>query len=285
MNYRHSFHAGNFADVLKHAVLALVLSELRAKPAPFRIIDTHAGAGRYRLDEGAALKTGEWRSGIGRLLGPDAPPLPERAARLLAPYLSIVRADNPQGRLEHYPGSPCIARALLRADDRLILNELHPADAKGLATLFARDRQTKVLNLDGWTALKALLPPKERRGAVLIDPPFEERDEIARMIKALRDGVARFATGTYILWYPIKDSRPIAAFHRAVAAIGLAKVLAVELMVRAPKDLKQLNGSGLVLLNPPFRLAPALEELLPVLAERLAVGRGASQRVLWLGEK
>jgi 23S rRNA (adenine2030-N6)-methyltransferase len=282
MNYRHAYHAGNFADVLKHAVLALVIEHLKQKPAPFRVIDTHAGVGLYALDGGPAEKTGEWRQGIGRLCGPDAATLPPAAARHLAAYLAAVAAANAPGRLTCYPGSPRIARILLRPGDRLVVNELHPADGAELARLFARDTQTKVLNLDGWTALKALLPPKERRGAVLIDPPYEAPGELQRVAQGLRGAVARFATGIYLLWYPIKDLKPIAAFHRVLAADSHRKLMCVELMTRAARDPDVLNGAGLVVLNPPYRLDAALAELLPFLAERLAAGRGAGHRLAWL---
>ena len=172
MNYRHVYHAGNFADVFKHAILALCLEHLAQKPAPFRVIDTHAGVGLYDLAGVEAGKTLEWADGIGRLIGVDATPLPDTVAALLAPYLAVVKGMNEAGRLAAYPGSPMIVRKLMRAGDALIVNELHPTDHQTLASLFARDAQTKVMTLDGWTALKALLPPKERRGLVLIDPPF-----------------------------------------------------------------------------------------------------------------
>jgi 23S rRNA (adenine2030-N6)-methyltransferase len=286
MNYRHAYHAGNFADVLKHAVLALVIEHLKQKAAPFRVIDTHAGAGLYALDGGPAAKTGEWRQGIARIFGPDATPLPAPVARHLGPYLGAVATENPPDRLTRYPGSPRIARAVLRPCDRLVVNELHPQDGAELARLFARDRQTKVLGLDGWTALKSLLPPKERRGAVLIDPPYEAPGELQRLAQGLRSAVDRFATGIYLLWYPIKDPKPIAAMHRALVADGHQKLLCAELMIRAARNPDVLNGSGLLVLNPPHRLDAALAELLPFLVERLAVARGAGHRLAWLaGER
>lgn len=282
MNYRHAFHAGNFADVLKHATLALVVAYLKQKPAPFRVVDTHAGIGLYDLGADEAGRTGEWQGGIGRLAGPDAQPIPARVASLLAPYLAAVAAENPGGGLRWYPGSPCVARHLLRADDVLAVNELHPEDARRLAAHFARDRRTKVLELDGWTALKALLPPKERRGVILIDPPFEKPGELARLASGLTDAVKRFATGVYLLWYPIKDPKPVAEFHRALALAGLEKVLAVELMIRPPRDVTLLNGCGLVVVNPPHTLPHALDELTGFLAERLAVAPGAAGAVSWI---
>ena len=282
MNYRHAYHAGNFGDVLKHAVLALVIEHLKRKPAPFRVIDTHAGIGLYDLSSDPAEKTGEWRRGIGRIYGPDAELLPENIAALLAPYLSAVAAENAAGQLCRYPGSPRIARRLIRSQDRLVANELHPQDGLVLKELFARDPQTKILQLDGWIALKALLPPKERRGVVLIDPPFEKPGELERLSRALRDGTQRFSTGIYLLWYPIKDPNPIAELHRAITALGLPKLLAAELLIRAPRDITRLNGAGLVVLNPPFRLDETLEVLLPFLAARLGDDPSASCRVTWL---
>ena len=215
MNYRHIYHAGNFADVVKHATVALIVEHLKLKPAPFRVIDTHAGIGRYELAAIEAEKTGEWRDGIGRLL---AEPLPSEIAAILAPYLAAVEEENlgrePGADPTAYPGSPLVARHLMRDNDQLVVNELHPDDNELLQQLFKRDRQTKVLGIDGWVALKSLLPPKERRGLVLIDPPFEEPGELTRLAQGLGEAARRFATGTFVLWYPIKDARPVHAFRR-----------------------------------------------------------------------
>lgn len=275
MNYRHIYHAGNFADVVKHAVLALVIERLKQKDAAFRVIDTHAGLGSYDLSADAAQRTGEWRSGIGRLLGPDVAAIPPRIVPLLAPYLDVVAGHNRAGGITRYPGSPRIARALLRPQDRLVVNELHPEDVKKLRGAFARDDLVTVMELDGWVALKAVLPPKERRGVILIDPPFEEAGELGRLISALGEAAARFATGTYLLWYPIKNHGPIRTFTRQLAATGLPKLINVEVMVRNPPAPEGLNGCGLVILNPPYLLDTALAALIPFLAERLAlVGRG-----------
>lgn len=289
MNYRHAYHAGNFADVLKHAVLSLVLVHLKKKEAPFRVIDTHAGIGMYDLAGEEAGKTGEWRGGIGRLLGPDtdsgAAPLPAAAAELLKPYLSAVGALNPDGATRRYPGSPCLALALMRASDRLVANELHPEDAATLRRTLARDRRAKVLELDGWLALKAQLPPKERRGVVLVDPPFESAGELDRIATGLDNARRRFSGGVYLLWYPIKDPRPVARFHQALAKVAPPAALAIELLIRAPVDVDRLNGCGLVVLNPPFTLEEDLGVLLPVLAERLSDGAGATSRVVHLGSR
>ena len=222
MNYRHAYHAGNFADVLKHVVLALVIDYLKRKDAPFRVIDTHAGIGRYALTSSEAAKTGEWRQGIGRLIGADAEQLPSEVAQAMAPYLDAVRAANAPGELAVYPGSPLIARHLMRASDLLVANELHPEDAAALRATLGRDRRIKLITLDAWTALKSLLPPKERRGVVLIDPPFEEEGELARMVEGLDQALRRFRTGVYLAWYPIKDRKPIERFHADLASRCLA---------------------------------------------------------------
>lgn len=284
MNYRHIYHAGNFADVLKHAVLALVIEHLKLKDAPFRVIDTHAGTGLYDLTSAEAERTGEWWEGIGSLL-PAAPPA--EIAAMLAPYLSVVCAENDGGeRIVRYPGSPLIARRLMRPVDRLIVNEAHPEDAARLAALFAKDRQTKVLALDGWMALKALLPPKERRGLVLIDPPFEDPGEFERMIEGLRVAHRRFATGTVIFWYPIKDLNAVERFKRDATALDIPKLLAVELDIDTPHDNGPLVATGLLILNPPFTLEAKLRVLVPYLAARFALGAAAKSRVAWLtGER
>ncbi len=273
MNYRHAYHAGNFADVLKHLVLTLVIAHLKQKPAAFRVIDTHAGVGRYELMGMEAGKTEEWKGGIGRLL---EEPLPDSVAAVMAPYLRIVQEENAGDALTAYPGSPLIARHLLRPQDSLVANELHPEDHALLQRLFARDSQVKVLHLDGWTALKSLLPPKERRGVILVDPPFEEAGELRRLATGLKEAHRRFATGTVLLWYPIKALRPVDAFHNAIAGLGLEKLFVVELFIRSPEDPERLNGTGLVILNPPFTLADHLQTILPELTRRLAVDDGAT---------
>jgi 23S rRNA (adenine2030-N6)-methyltransferase len=273
MNYRHAFHAGNFADVMKHATLALVIQHLKQKPAPFRVIDTHAGAGRYDLTGDQASRTGEWREGIGRLMGASAAPVPGDVAHLLAPYFGALSDMNPDGELRFYPGSPCLAAALMRPVDRLIANELHPQDRLELEQTLSRDRRTKVMGIDGWQALRALLPPRERRGVVLIDPPFEETGEFDRLRRGLEDAVARFATGIFLLWLPLKDVAAVHTFRNRLAAAGYDKWLWAELVVAS--DSQRLAGSGLLVLNPPYRLDEQLEVLLPFLAERLSRGPGA----------
>lgn len=285
MNYRHSFHAGNFADVVKHIVLVLCLEHLLKKPTPFRVIDTHAGRGMYLLGKGDAERTGEWREGIGRIAGADAVPLPREAADLLQRYLEIAGARGDDA-LETYPGSPEIISRMLRPTDRLVANELHPEDAKSLAKHFKGDRAVKVMEMDGWTAVKALLPPPERRGLVLIDPPFEDPGEFIRLTAALKDGLDRFKTGMFLLWYPIKDPKPVQRFHRGVTEVavahGLESVLAVELLLRAPRHPGLLNGTGLIVANPPFDLARTLAKILPHLTAIFGQGPGATGHVAQL---
>jgi 23S rRNA (adenine2030-N6)-methyltransferase len=283
MNYRHAFHAGSFADVLKHAVLARVLVHLRAKPAAFRVIDTHAGAGRYDLTGDEAMRGGEWRDGIGRLL--DAV-IGEKARDLLAPYLDAVAACNGGGRLAVYPGSPALVRALLRPQDRLIACELEPVAAAALARYLARDARCKAVAIDGWTALNAYVPPKERRGLVVVDPPFEETSEFARLAQGLETAHRKWPGGTHLLWYPIKERDGPDALARRLRRSGMAKILRVELSVPVPRESSRLGACGLIMINPPWTLAAELESLLPELAAALAGERGGAHRVDWLaGEK
>ncbi|MCC6946749.1 MAG: 23S rRNA (adenine(2030)-N(6))-methyltransferase RlmJ [Bradyrhizobiaceae bacterium] len=277
MNYRHAFHAGNFADVLKHAVLVRILTHLRGKDAAFRVIDTHAGAGRYDLASIPATRTGEWREGIGRLL--DTPPDGE-AGELLAPYLSLVRAENPGGEIKTYPGSPAIALSLTRPQDRLIFCELHPEECNALAHVVGRDRRAKAIEIDGWTALKAYVPPLERRGLVLIDPPFEEEDEFRRLEEGLAEAHRRWATGTYLVWYPIKDQHETDAFARRVARLAIPKILRVELAIRAPQAGEtRLLACGLLVVNPPWMLERELSQLMPALARILGVPGAGRHRI------
>jgi 23S rRNA (adenine2030-N6)-methyltransferase len=284
MNYRHAYHAGNFADVLKHAVLALVIEHAKLKPAPFRVLDTHAGLGRYDLEAEQSMKTGEWQAGIGRLFGAAATQLPPGLTELLAPYLDVVRTENPVGVLRHYPGSALIARRLLRPQDRLIATELHPEDGAALSHRFARDPQTKIVELDGWLALKSFLPPKERRGVILIDPPYEVSDERDRVADGLAAAVRRFKSGTYLIWYPIKDRRLILEFHRALQALRIPRMLSAEILIRPARDPVLLNGCGLIIVNPPWTLPVALGILLPFLAQRMAREAGGGHALAWLAD-
>jgi 23S rRNA (adenine2030-N6)-methyltransferase len=276
MNYRHAFHAGGFADVMKHAVLALLIERLKAKPAAFRVIDTHAGTGMYDLASREAERSGEWRDGIGRLW--DAAPEPS-LADLLSPYLEAIRAANPDGALRRYPGSPWIARHLFRKQDRLTAVELHPDDGKALAALFAGDVQVRIIALDGWLALGAFVPPKERRGLVLVDPPFEASDEFERLLAAFVAAHKRWPTGIYALWYPVKDLAAVDRFRAGLAAGGVRRLLRTELFVRARGDGGTFNGAGLIVCNPPWQFADALEPLLAGLAPLLAQAPSAGYLV------
>lgn len=278
MNYRHAFHAGNHADVLKHAVLARVLEYLNRKPKPYRVIDTHAGIGLYDLGAEEAVRSPEWRDGIARIVAATPPP---GIADLLAPYLAAVRAANggvaPQEKLLHYPGSPFLARHLMRPADRLTAVELHEADHAALAETFAGDRAVKVMRLDGWLALGAHVPPNERRGLVLVDPPYEEGEDWTRLSSRLAKAHARWPTGLYMLWYPVKAGAPVEALHTRLAASGIPRILLAELVVR-DVSAAGLAGSGLVLVNPPYTLRDELDRLLPWLAVVLG-GDAARHRI------
>src|SRR5215471_1664131 len=281
MNYRHAFHAGNFADVVKHAVLARVVVHLREKESAFRIIDTHAGSGLVRLRGPEASRTGEWRQGIGRLLAARLAP---EIRTLLAPYLDAVAAYNVEGRMVAYPGSPLLALSWLRPQDRLIACELVPAAAAALGRALGKDRRAKVITIDGWTALTAYVPPKERRGLVLIDPPFEAPGEFDRLAEHLVRAHRKWATGIYLLWYPIKDRAETDRFGRRVAELGVPKILRAEIMI-ATQNAKSLIGSGLLLVNPPWKLETELKILLPALAEVLRRETQGTARVDWLARE
>jgi 23S rRNA (adenine2030-N6)-methyltransferase len=279
MNYRHAYHAGNFADVVKHALLCRVLVHLREKPAAFRIIDTHAGAGRYDLAGREAGKTQEWRDGIDRLRRAELA-APIRA--LLAPYLDAVAAFNPSGGLKTYPGSPLLAKTLLRRQDRLIACELEPQAAATLQNELAGDARAKAIAIDGWTALTAYVPPVERRGVVLVDPPFEQPDEFPRLVEGLAAAHRKWPTGVYLLWYPIKDQPEIAAFARSLSRLGIAKMLRVELMLPTAVPDTGLRGSGLIAVNPPWTLHDELKVLLPALAAVMSRGPAGAVTLDWL---
>ncbi len=276
MNYRHAYHAGNFADVFKHAVFSRLIDYLKRKDQAFRVIDTHAGTGFYDLSSQEAAKTGEWIDGAGRLV---AASLPEPVQALLEPYLAIVRVHFKNGALVSYPGSPAIARELIRRQDRLSLCELHPKDHEALAARFAGDFQVRVMHLDGWLVPGAHLPPKEKRGLVLIDPPFEEQGEFDRLEEALARGVRRWPGGMLALWYPLKDEAAVGRFLSGLKEAGIGKLMRTELWVRGPGVGSGFRGSGLIIRNPPFTLAGELEIMLPALTQILAQGEGAGWRV------
>lgn len=279
MNYRHAYHAGNFADVLKHAVLAAILTYLKDKETAFRVIDSHAGIGLYDLAGTEAGKTGEWRDGIARVL--DGTP-PAAAAAMLAPYLDVVRDLNPDGELARYPGSPEIARRLLRKQDRLTLVELHPEDHAVLAARYEGDHQVKVIELDAWLALKSFVPPKEKRGLVLIDPAFEDTHEYVNLASALFKAQRRWANGIYAAWYPIKGQNQIRQFYQMMVDTGIRRILRVEMQVgRAAAD-APMKACGLLIINPPWTLEKGLKATLPWLTQTLSQGTGARHLVDWL---
>lgn len=259
MNYSHAFHAGNFADVVKHAVLVRILVHLAKKPTPFRVIDTHAGAGLYDLGGDEATRTGEWREGVGRLGAIDAG---SDAGALLAPYRALIEPDITALR---YPGSPVIAQRLLRASDRAIFCETQAPVRQRLSQALGRDRRTKVLDLDGWTALGAFVPPPERRGVVLVDPPFEAPDEFARMAAGFATAFAKWRTGIYALWYPVKSFERRDAFMAALEPTGAA-LLRIEFGIASVYPDGRLTRTGLIVANAPFRLADEMRVILPGLA-------------------
>lgn len=278
MNYRHAYHAGNAADVVKHAVLSMILERLNAKPAPYAVLDTHAGIGRYDLDGVEAQKTREADGGIRRLLSaPDVPPA-------LATYMDAVRGcpGNDAGRpLRFYPGSPRLARAMMREGDGLVLAELHPDDVRTLKQEFRDDPQTQIHHMDGWLALKAHLPPRQRRGLVLVDPPFEAPDEYERLSEGLRLAHRRWPTGIYALWYPVKDRAAVWRLHQALEDSGIPRILAAEL-TWAPEDrVERMVGCGMAVVNPPWQLDDRLRETLPWLQERMSLG-GGGWKVEWI---
>jgi len=287
MNYRHAFHAGNFADVLKHTVLLGLLDALKAKSTPFCYIDTHAGAGCYDLRDEEASKTGEHLAGVQRLLAVKNPPV------LLQRYLDELRALNREQvsvdemqaaeTISIYPGSPLLASRCMREGDRAQLCELQTDEAHNLRQLMRNDARVAVHQRDGYAALKAFVPPKERRGLVLIDPPFEAQDDEFRIIEsALTNAHARWSTGIYAVWYPIKLRQQIMPFHRWFKTRGIRKVLVTELLLQADTSPVRLNGCGMLLINPPWQFDQQLEQLLPVLQRELAVAAGSSWSVEWL---
>jgi 23S rRNA (adenine2030-N6)-methyltransferase len=282
MNYRHAFHAGNFADVVKHAILVRILVHLREKPAPFRVIDLHAGAGLYDLTSEEPLRTGEWRDGIGRLFTAELRPreLRPEAAALLAPYLAVVRALNPGGVLRHYPGSPLIVAELLRANDRLVACELEPGAAAALGRRLHAIRQAKAVAIDGWVALNAYIPPSERRGLVLLDPSFEAADEFPRLAAALISAWRKWRTGIYMAWYPIKSRNSPDALARTLARSGIEKALRLEIAIGPLAADGRLAGCGLVVINPPWRLAEEAEVVLVALTGLF--GSAGRHRVDWI---
>ncbi len=285
MNYRHAFHAGSFADVFKHAILARILVYVTRKEAPLRFIDTHAGAGRYDLSSAEATRSPEWREGVARVVRARAL---APVAELLSPYLSAVGPCDPEGRPASYPGSPAIAQALLRAQDRIALCEANAAEREKLIAALGRDGRLSIVGTDGYVALNAYLPPKERRGVVLIDPPFEAPDEAGNVERALTRAIRKWPTGTYIAWRPIRDAQADARFLNSVAAFGAPNILRLELDVGpgpvGAHGQEPLARAGLLIVNPPHTLIEEARALMPWLATTLGRGRAGTYVCKWLTE-
>jgi 23S rRNA (adenine2030-N6)-methyltransferase len=274
MNYRHAFHAGGFADVIKHIVLVRILVYLQEKPAPFRVIDTHAGAGLYDLKSEEADRGGEWLTGIARIMQAR---FSETAAPLVKSYLDIVTAFNPQGALAAYPGSPLIARALLRPQDRLTACEVEAGARRQLIDSLRGDAQAKVVDLDGFVALPAFVPPNERRGLVLIDPPFEDKEEFHRLADRFAAAFQKWPTGIFLLWYPAKNRRATDDLARRVAQVAAGakpagKCLRLEFSVAPQAAGATLASTGLLIVNPPWTLRDELKTILPELEKPLGQG-------------
>lgn len=267
MNYRHAFHAGNHADVLKHAILLFCLDALKRKETPFAVLDTHAGRGLYDLAGSEAERSPEWRDGVGRLWDWPEPPA------LIARYLSAVRSFNPNGELRTYPGSPALVTTNLRDRDVLSACELHPEDAAGLKRALPRKANVQVHERDGWEALGGLLPPAQRRGLVLIDPPYEAPDELERSASAIGAALKRFGHGMYLWWRPLKSEAALASVDAEVCSFDVKETLRADLWIAAPQREGKLMGSSVFLINPPFGLREALQEALPFLADALTKGQ------------
>jgi len=271
LSYRHAFHAGSHADVLKHFILVQLLQYLNQKDKPYWVIDTHAGAGLYALDQGYAAQNAEYKGGIARLWARnDLPPA-------LAEYVALVRSVNADNGLKTYPGSPLLAQSLIRRDDRLRLYELHPTDSQHLQDNFAdAGRQVKIEKADGFAGLKALLPPPPRRGLILIDPPYEEKQDYQRVVKALEEALKRFATGTFAVWYPMLQRQESIQFVDHLKQLPMQNWLHVGLTVHTPAlDGFGMHGSGMFIINPPWTLKQTLQSVMPFLTEQLAADDGA----------
>lgn len=286
MNYRHLYHAGNYADVFKHVLLLQLVRAMQRKEKGFLYLDTHAGRGGYDLSATTALPDGrerapEWTDGIGRLWS-ESP-----ASAMLADYLAAVRAANarqgaPPGALNYYPGSPWIAQAQLRMQDRAALCELREDDAEALAQDFSNQPNVSVQAMDGYTALRAMLPPREKRALVLIDPPFESTTEFVDILGGLREALRRFPSGVYAVWYPITERARSDWFLQDVLALGLPPTLVAELQIAGDAAEIRMKGCGLLILNPPWQIEAEISAVLPLLLERLRLDAGATTRVRWL---
>ena len=276
LSYRHSFHAGNHADVLKHTVQSLIIESLKEKDKPFLYLDTHAGAGRYQLSGEHAERTGEYLEGIARIWQRDD--IPEE----LAAYMSVVGHFNRNENLRYFPGSPLIARQLLREEDKLQLTELHPSDFPLLRSEFQKDDRTRVSRADGYQQLKAQLPPLSRRGFILMDPPYELKTDYQDVVKGIQEGYKRFATGTYALWYPVVMRQQIKKMLRDLEATGIRRILQIELGVRPDSDQRGMTASGMIVINPPWKLEQQMKNVLPWLLKVLVPSGTGHTTVKWV---
>lgn len=275
LSYRHSFHAGNHADVVKHIVQSLILASLQHKDKPFVYHDTHSGVGRYDLTHEWSEKTGEYKQGIARLW--QQADVPED----IQSYLASITALNQGDELRYYPGSPRVARAHLRPQDRMVLTELHPSDYPLLEQEFHRDRQVAIFKEDGFTRLKASLPPKERRGLVLIDPPYELAKEYRDVINAIAQSYKRWATGIYAIWYPVVNRCDIEDMIEGLQGLGIRKILQIELGVSPDTNERGMTASGMIVINPPWKLESQMETILPFLKQAIAPATG-HYKVEWI---
>jgi len=277
MNYRHIYHAGNFADVVKHIILSRVILYMQRKDKAFRVLDTHAGLGLYDLSSEEAQKTGEWKTGVGLVLE-AADKAPKDVKPLIEPYLNAVREFNFEGEVKQYPGSPKIARELLRNQDRLTALELHPEDFITLQSHFEGDYQARITHLDGWLGLKSHMPPKEKRGVTLVDPPFEVFHEFFNHLKGMKEANARFAGGTHMMWYPIKNRKACDEFRSELHKSKIPAILDISLEIRRAKGLKEtFDGTGLAIVNPPYVLIHELKLIMPWLKNILEENKGSGQ--------
>ena len=276
LSYRHSFHAGNHADVLKHTVQSLIISSLNEKEKPYLYLDTHAGAGRYLLSGEHAERTGEYLEGIARIWQQDDLPVE------LEPYIKAVKDLNPGGKLRYYPGSPLVARYLLREQDKLQLTELHPSDFPLLRSEFQKDQRTRVDRADGYQQLKAKLPPVSRRGFVLIDPPYELKSDYQAVVKGIQEGYKRFGTGVYALWYPVVLRQQIKRLCNELEATGIRRILQIELAVLPDSDRHGMTASGMIVINPPWKLEQQMKNVLPWLHKVLSPTGTGHTKLEWI---
>ncbi len=275
LSYRHSFHAGNHTDVLKHIVQSLILNSLQQKEKPFVYHDTHSGVGRYDLTHEWSEKTGEYKQGIARIWQQDNIPAE------LDSYLDAIRQLNQGETLRYYPGSPRVARAHLREQDRMVLTELHPSDYPLLEQEFHRDRQVSIYKEDGFARLKASLPPQERRGLVLIDPPYELAKEYRDVVRAIAQSYKRWATGIYAIWYPVVNRCDIDDMLEGLQGLEIRKILQIELGVAPDTNERGMTASGMIVINPPWTLESQMQTILPFLKQAIAPATG-HYKVEWV---